>query len=104
MRTYVSGWGRAHAKCYFASLISFQSTAKCLFKQRFIGFLHCEARTMACFERILGSIVNDGTSDDSIARITSFNMHNVIVTRETLFRLSGYGVTACDRYLDDQVS
>jgi len=62
---------------------------------------------MACFERILGSIVNDGTSDDSIARIKcspSFNMHNVIVTRETLFRLSGYGVTACDRYLDDQVS
>ena len=48
-----------------------------------------------------------GNTSDTIAVIrcsAMFNMRNVVVTRETLWRLGGYGNTSADRYLDDQVS
>ena len=65
------------------------------------------AKTMATFECHLQSLLKHGKAEDLIARINCsprFNMRNVLVTRDTLFRLGGYGTTACDRYLDDQVS
>ena len=46
-----------------------------------------------------------GSRNDTIARISSssnFNLRSVIVTRESLWRIAGYGETEWDRYLDDQ--
>lgn len=34
---------------------------------------------------------------------SSFNMQSVLVSRESLWRLCGYGLSSTDRYLDDQV-
>ena len=48
-----------------------------------------------------------GNTSDTIAVIrcsSMFNMRNVIVTRESLWRLCEYGTTSADRYIDDQVS
>ena len=33
----------------------------------------------------------------------SFNMQSVLVSRESLWRLCGYGLSSTDWYLDDQV-
>ena len=49
----------------------------------------------------------EGNMSDTIAVIrcsSMFNMRNVIVTRESLWRLCGYGTISADRYIDDQVS
>ena len=49
----------------------------------------------------------EGNMSDTIAVIrcsSMFNMRNVIVTRELLWHLCGYGTTSADRYIDDQVS
>ena len=34
---------------------------------------------------------------------SGFNLRNVLVTRESIWRLCGYGTSPTDRYLDDQV-
>ena len=61
---------------------------------------------MAGFERILQSLLRHGGPNDLIARINCsplFNMRKILVTRDTLTRLAGYGAITQDRYLDDQV-
>ena len=49
------------------------------------------AKTMATFERHLQSLLKHGKAEDLIARINCsprFNMRNVLVTRDTLVRIS----------------
>ena len=48
-----------------------------------------------------------GKENATIATIKcseNFNLKSVLITRESLFRLCGYGDTTTSRYLDDQVS
>ena len=57
------------------------------------------------FENNLKSCLKgDGKAPLATVRCSdNFNMRSVIVTRESLWRLCGYGSTSADRYLDDQV-
>ena len=44
---------------------------------------------------------------DSVLSIncsSSYNLRSLVVTRESIWHLCGYGATAADRHLDDQVS
>ena len=44
---------------------------------------------------------------DSVLTIncsSNYNLRSLVVTRESIWRLCGYGATAADRSLDDQVS
>ena len=48
-----------------------------------------------------------GNENATIATIKcpeNFNLKSVLITRESLFRLCGFGDTPTIRYLDDQVS
>ena len=57
------------------------------------------------FESSLKSCLKgDGKAPLATVRCSdNFIMRSVIVTRESLWRLCGYGSTSADRYLDDQV-
>jgi len=59
------------------------------------------------FVSALRGVLRRGERDDPLARIRCpgpcFNQRSVIVTRDTLFRVSGFGATTHQRYLDDQV-
>ena len=58
-------------------------------------------------ERTLRDIVDGGDEHDPIAQINcppTFNLRTATTTRETLWRLAGYGTSPPDRYLDDLVS
>ena len=60
---------------------------------------------MALLKKVLDAILK-GDLEDSIARIhcsPSFNMRTVIVTRDSLRRMSGHGSSLSERYLDDLV-
>ena len=60
---------------------------------------------MALLKKVLDAILK-GDSEDSIASIhcsSSFNMRTVIVTRDSLRRMSGHGSSPSERYLDDLV-
>ena len=62
---------------------------------------------MALLKKALDAILK-GDSEDSIASIhcsSSFNMRTVIVTRDSLRRMSarGHGSSPSERYLDDLV-
>ena len=55
------------------------------------------------FEGALRNIFATGREDDTIVHIPCpplFSMRSVVATRETLWRLCGYGVSPVDRYLD----
>ena len=59
-------------------------------------------------ETLLKRITSTGTMHNVVLTTytrcsISFNMCSLIVTQESLRRLCGYGLTAGDRYLDDQV-
>ena len=54
-------------------------------------------------KKVLDAILK-GDSEDSIASIhcsPGFNMRTVIVTRDSLRRMSGHGSSPSERYLDD---
>ena len=58
-------------------------------------------------EITLKNIITSGDEEDPVAQIhfpPTFNIQSVITTRETLWRIAGYGSTTVDRYLDDLVS
>ena len=58
------------------------------------------------FESVLRAVFAGGNMKETVSRIrcgTGFSMRSVLVTRESLWRLCGYGATASERYLDDQV-
>ena len=62
---------------------------------------------MAEFESVLPFIFVHERADNFVARINSsprFNMPTVFVTRDSLYRVAGYGSAAQDRYLDDQLN
>ena len=60
------------------------------------------------FASALRGVLRKGERDDPLARIpccpgSCFNQRSVIVTRDTLFRVSGFGAITHQRYLDDEV-
>ena len=59
--------------------------------------LICIAMT---FEGVLRNIFATGREDDTIV-VHHYSVCGVVTTRETLWRLCGYGVSPVDRYLDD---
>ena len=61
---------------------------------------------MKTFQDSLKSCCRDGDGNATIVTIScppNFNMKSIIVSRESLHRLCGYGETTASRYLDDQV-
>ena len=49
------------------------------------------------FESVLGAVSAGGNMKDTVSRIrcgTGFSMRSVLVTRESLWRLCGYGARA----------
>ena len=59
-------------------------------------------------ETLLQAVASSGNGHDSILAIQCshrFNLHSLVVTRESIWRLCGYGMNVDDRYLiDDLVS
>lgn len=57
-------------------------------------------------QRSLLRSVTEGKMTDVVAEVhcpSGFNLRNVLVTRESIWRVCGYGTSPTDRYLDDQV-
>ena len=55
---------------------------------------------------MLHDITSTGNMHDSVLTIncsSNYNLRSLVVTRESIWRLCGYGATVADRYLDDQV-
>ena len=58
-------------------------------------------------EMLLQAVASSGNGHDSILAIQCshrFNLHSLVVTRESIWRLCGYGMNVDDRYLDNLVS
>ena len=58
-------------------------------------------------ETLLQAVASSGNGHDSILAIHCshrFNLHSLVVTRESIWCLCGYGMNVDDRYLDDLVS
>ena len=58
------------------------------------------------FESVLRAVFAGGNMKDTVSRVrsgTGFSMRSILGTREPFWRLCGYGATASERYLDDQV-
>ena len=59
------------------------------------------------YETLLQAVSSSGNGHYSILAIHCshrFHLHSLVVTRESIWRLYGYGMNVDDRYLDDLVS
>ena len=63
-------------------------------------------RVARCLESLLLRSATEGKLTDVVAEVqcpSALNLRSVLVSRESLWRLCGYGASPADRYLDDQV-
>ena len=74
--------------------------------QELFQYLRRNAGGMS-IETLLQEVASSGNGHDSILAIQCshrFNLHSLGVSRESIWRLCGYGINVDDRYLDDLVS